>query len=66
MYLGIRNINVLILSALYSTGERSILDVQSSREADCDTDIVWWLQKLGEDWQEVNKQQRNFIAKDRI
>ena len=26
------------MSAFYSTVERSILDVQSSREADCDTD----------------------------
>ena len=35
---GLRNIKVLNLTAFYSTGETSILDVQSRRGADCDTD----------------------------
>jgi len=27
---------------------------------------IWWLQKLGKDWQEVNKQHRGLMGKDLI
>ena len=27
---------------------------------------IWWLQKLGENWQEINKQLRGLMGKDLI
>jgi hypothetical protein len=27
---------------------------------------IWWLQKLGKDWQYENKQHRSFMGKDLI
>jgi len=42
----------------------SIFDLRSVRRADSDTDH--YLQKLGKDWQEVNKQHRSLKQKDLI
>jgi len=27
---------------------------------------IWWLQRLGKDWQQVNKQHRSLMGKDLI
>ena len=40
----------------------SILDVRSFKGADCDTDTIWSLQKLREDWQHKSLMGKDLIS----